>query len=121
MTDPNDTAETLLTDIPDDLDDEEEIARVVAPPAGPRRNFAQLMRKIPVTLTLEVGSARITLMDLSALATDSVIELDTVAGEPLIIKVNGTPIGRAEVVVTGENYGLKVLELNDLDLDSLAS
>ncbi len=40
-------------------------------------------------------------------ANSSVIELDTLAGEPLVIKVNGTPIGRAEVVVTGENYGLK--------------
>jgi flagellar motor switch protein FliN/FliY len=119
MTDPNDTAETLLADIPDEIEEDE--AASLAPPANPRRSFAQLMRKIPVTLTLEVGSARITLMELSALAPDSVIELDTVAGEPLIIKVNGTPIGRAEVVVKGENYGLKVLELNDLDLDSFAS
>ena len=43
------------------------------------------------------------------------------AGEPLVIKVNGTPIGRAEVVVSGENYGLKVLELSDLDLGALTS
>jgi flagellar motor switch protein FliN/FliY len=50
-----------------------------------------------------------------------VLELDTLAGDPLVIKVNGTPIGRAEVVVSGENYGLKVLQLNDLDLDSLTS
>jgi len=49
-----------------------------------------------------------------------VIELDTLAGEPLVIKVNGTPIGRAEVVVSGENYGLKVLELSELDLDTLS-
>lgn len=114
-------AETLLADIPEHFDDEEANANIPAAPLGPRRNFAQLMRKIPVTLTLEVGAAHVSLMELSALETNSVIELDTVAGEPLIIKVNGTPIGRAEVVVTGDNYGLKVLELNDLDLDSFAS
>jgi flagellar motor switch protein FliN/FliY len=52
---------------------------------------------------------------------DSVIELDTLAGEALVIKVNGTPIGRAEVVVSGENYGLKVVELSDHNLAALAS
>lgn len=84
----------------------------------PRRDLAQMMRKIPVTLTLEVGTARISLQDLMGIDTDSVVELDTLAGEPLTIKVNGTPIGRAEVVVTGEKYGLKVTEMSSLDLDS---
>jgi hypothetical protein len=43
------------------------------------------------------------------------------AGEPLTIKVNGIDIGRAEVVVSGENYGHKVVELSDINLDSLAA
>lgn len=90
-------------------------------PAIPRRNLVQMMRKIPVTVSLEVGSARVSLQDLVNIGPDSVVELDTPAGEPLVIRVNGTPIGRAEVVVAGENYGLKVVELADLDLDSLAS
>ncbi|NMG34593.1 flagellar motor switch protein FliN [Azoarcus sp. TTM-91] len=89
-------------------------------PARPRRDMSQMMRKIPVTVTLEVGAARVSLQDLMELGQDSVLELDTIAGEPLVIKVNGTPIGRAEVVVAGENYGLKVVELTDLDLGTLA-
>jgi flagellar motor switch protein FliN/FliY len=113
--------DALLSDLPDEFDDNPPLDAVVAPPAPPRRDFAQLMRKIPVTVTLEVGAARISLQELAAIETDSVIELDTLAGEPLVIKVNGTAIGRAEVVVTGENYGLKVLELSDLDLGSLTS
>lgn len=91
-------------------------------PSEPRRtprDFAQMMRKIPVTLTLEVGSARVSLQDLMSLGPDSVVELDSLAGTPLVIKVNGTPIGRAEVVVSGENHGLKVVELASLDLDAL--
>jgi flagellar motor switch protein FliN/FliY len=43
------------------------------------------------------------------------------AGEPLVIKVNGTPIGRAEVVVAGENYGLKVIDLDGLNLDLMTA
>ncbi|MBS0353895.1 MAG: flagellar motor switch protein FliN [Proteobacteria bacterium] len=91
------------------------------PAPRPARPLAQMLRKIPVRLTLEVGSTSISLQDLMNIDRDSVIELDTLAGEPLVIKVNGTPIGRAEVVLAGENYGLKVVELCDLDLGTLAS
>ena len=90
------------------------------PEARPRRDLPQMMRKIPVTLTLEVGSARISLQDLMNIGPDSVVELDVLAGEPLVIKVNGTAIGRAEVVVAGENYGLKVVDLDGLNLDMMA-
>jgi flagellar motor switch protein FliN/FliY len=112
--------DALLSDLPDRFDDEiqEAPAAAVAPP---RRDLGQLMRRIPVSLTLEVGAARISLKELTAIEPNSVIELDTLAGEPLTIKVNGTPIGRAEVVVCGENYGLKVLQLDDLSLGSLTS
>ena len=89
------------------------------PAAVPRRDLPAMMRKIPVTLTLEVGSARISLQDLMAIGPDSVVELDVLAGEPLVIKVNGTAIGRAEVVVAGENYGLKVIDLDGLNLDMM--
>lgn len=108
----------LLADLGDSLQEEDADA-VTAKPGPVRRDFAQMMRRIPVTLTLEVGAARVSLQELAAIGPDSVVELDTLAGEPLTIKVNGTPIGRAEVVVSGENHGLKVLELSDLDLDSL--
>ena len=106
------TEEMIIEQVSSDLAD--------APVARPRRDLPQMMRKIPVTLTLEVGSARISLQDLMNIGPDSVVELDAVAGEALVIKVNGTPIGRGEVVVAGENYGLKVIDLDGLDLDSLA-
>jgi flagellar motor switch protein FliN/FliY len=108
-------AESLGQDALDSLDGEVP----AAPVARPRRDLSQMMRKIPVTLTLEVGSTRVSLQELMAIASDSVLELDRLAGEPLVIKVNGTPIGHGEVVVSGENYGLKVIDLDGLDLDSL--
>ncbi|AIO68633.1 flagellar motor switch protein FliN [Burkholderia oklahomensis] len=80
----------------------------------PRRDPMQLLAKIPVQLTLEVGSATITLAELMAIEEGSVLELDRLAGEPLLIKINGTPVGHAEVVVSGDNYGLKLLDLEQL-------
>jgi|GEM_PF-265595 len=95
-------------------------AASAAPAAAsrPKRDLPAMMRKIPVTLTLEVGSARMSLQDLVGIDEESVVELDTLAGEPLVLKVNGTPIGRAQVVVVGDSYGLKVVELSDLDFGS---
>jgi flagellar motor switch protein FliN/FliY len=84
------------------------------------RSLPQMMRRIPVTLTLEVGSARISLQELMAIGPASVVPLDSLAGEPLVIKVNGAAIGRAEVVVAGEQYGLKVIDLDGLNLDMIA-
>jgi len=95
------------------------MAAPAAPKASPR--LPQMMRRIPVTLTLEVGSARVSLQELMEIGPDSVLPLDAMAGEPLVIKVNGTAIGRAEVVVAGEQYGLKVIDLDGLNLDLITS
>lgn len=112
------SVETLLDDMAEDVVIRQFSSDSAADlPPAPRRNIPDMMRKIPVTLTLEVGSARVSLHELMSIAPDSVLELDRLAGEPLVIKVNGTPIGRAEVVVAGENYGLKVIDLDGLNLD----
>ncbi|MBD8528975.1 MULTISPECIES: FliM/FliN family flagellar motor switch protein [unclassified Massilia] len=112
----------LNDQLADDLliDDNVEVG---APPQGfaNKPRLPQMMRRIPVTLTLEVGSARISLQDLMDLGPASVLPLDAVAGEPLVIKVNGAPIGRAEVVVAGEQYGLKVIDLDGLNLDVITA
>ncbi|TQK10152.1 FliM/FliN family flagellar motor switch protein [Herbaspirillum sp. SJZ107] len=100
------------------IDDLADDAAPVA--AAPSARLPQMMRRIPVTLTLEVGSARISLQELMAIGPASVIPLDALAGEPLVIKVNGAAIGRAEVVVAGEQYGLKVIDLDGLNLDLIA-
>ena len=113
--------DALLDDLSEDMIIDQPGGELTeAAPAAPRRDLPAMMRKIPVTLTLEVGSARISLQELMAIGPDSVVELDVLAGEPLVIKVNGTAIGRAEVVVAGENYGLKVLDLDGLNLDMMA-
>ncbi|WIT11408.1 FliM/FliN family flagellar motor switch protein [Paucibacter sediminis] len=115
----NDTPD--LEHLLDDLDGAEPalLGQPELAPAPPRRALPQLMRKIPVTLTLEVGEAKISLHELAQLGADSVVELDTLAGEPLTLKVNGATIGRAEVVVSGDNYALKVIDIAGLDLEQL--
>ena len=103
-----------LQDLLNEVAEPAPVAAAASAQAAPAAasTLSPFLQRIPVTLTLEAGSARITLQELSELTPDSVVALDTVVGEPLTIKVNGTAIGKGEVVVTGESYGLKVVELS---------
>lgn len=73
-------------------------------------NF-RLLQDVPVRLTVEIGARRLTLRELLALGEESVIELDRDASDPLDVFVNGTLIGRGEVVTVGEKFGIRMTEL----------
>jgi flagellar motor switch protein FliN/FliY len=66
---------------------------------------------VKLTLTLEVGRARISVRELLALTPGSVVELDRQAGEPLDLYVNGLLVARGEVVVVNERFGLRLTEV----------
>jgi len=71
----------------------------------------RLIQDVDVKLTVEIGSTRLTLRELLALGEASVIELDREADDLLDVFVNGTLIGRGEVVTVGDKYGVKMTEL----------
>ena len=73
----------------------------------------RLLENIAVKLTVEVGRAELTIRDLLRLSEGSVIELDRLAGDPLDVLVNGTPIAKGEVVVVGERFGIRFGEIID--------
>lgn len=78
-------------------------------------------KKIPVTVTLEVSSTEISLGELMKAGEGCVIELDKLNGEPLDVKVNGSLMGHAEVVVVNEKYGLRLIDVVDSPLNSVGS
>lgn len=76
-------------------------------PTRPASDQLKLLENIGVTLTVEVGRAALTIRDLLRLSEGSVVELDRMAGDPLDVLVNGTPIARGEVVMVGERFGIR--------------
>lgn len=80
----------------------------VAPAAQP--DLERVM-DIPVRISLEVGSATLSVRELVALNQGAVIELDRLAGEPLDVLVNGSLIAKGEVVVVDEQLGIRLTEL----------
>lgn len=67
----------------------------------------RLLENIDVSLTVEVGRMQLTIRDLLRLSEGSVIELNRLAGDPLDVLVNGTPIAKGEVVMVGDRFGIR--------------
>ena len=66
---------------------------------------------IPVTLSIEIGRARVPIRYLLQLNQGSIVELDRLAGEPLDVFVNGTLIAHGEVVVVNEKFGIRLTDV----------
>lgn len=66
---------------------------------------------IPMELSVELGRTRMTVGETLDLRVGSLITLDSAAGEPASLLVNGTAIARGEVIVVDERYGLRVTEI----------
>ena len=79
---------------------------------GIAANF-RLLQDVDVRLSVEVGGTKLKLRELLALGESSVIELDRYANELLDVLVNGTLIGRGEVVTVGDRFGIRITELAD--------
>ena len=78
----------------------------------PEANIDQeVIRAIPITMTVEVGSTRLKLRDLLRLAQGSVLELDRSVGELMDVKINNTVIAKGEVVTVGDKLGISVVEI----------
>lgn len=71
----------------------------------------EMLRDIPVQLSVELGRKRITIRELLQLNQGSVVELENLAGEPMDIFINGYLIAQGEVVVVGDSYGVRLTDI----------
>jgi flagellar motor switch protein FliN len=114
MTDATDTQIEPAVDAPADAAvDYVPFEATVSEDAAPAGAAAELERlhDVPVELAVEIGRTRMTIGETLALGPGSIITLDRLAGEPVDLLVNGTPIARGEVVVIDEEFGLRITEV----------
>ena len=71
--------------------------------------------EVPLEMSVEIGRTQMTVGDTLDLRAGSIVTLDRLAGEPVDLLVNGTPIARGEVVVVDEQFGLRVTEILEGD------
>ncbi len=71
-----------------------------------------MIQDVPMKVTVELGKAKKKIKDILDFNTGFVIVLDKIAGEAVDILVNGKNVGKGEVVVIDDNYGVRITEIN---------
>jgi len=82
--------------------------------SGPRAEGdlnLDVLLDVAVTISMEVGRARLPIRNLLQLNQGSVVELERAAGEPLDVYANGTLIAHGEVVVVNEKFGVRLTDV----------
>jgi flagellar motor switch protein FliN/FliY len=74
-------------------------------------NPMNLIMDVKVQLTVQLGSCRLSMKDVIALAPGTVIQLGQQASDPVGLYVNDKLIAHGEVVVVDENFGIKITAL----------
>lgn len=72
---------------------------------------SELLKNIPVTISIEVGRTSLKIRDLMRLTQGSVVELDRLAGEPLDLLVNDTLVAQGEIVLVNDRYGMRLTQV----------
>jgi flagellar motor switch protein FliN len=85
-------------------------ARAVKTDDRAEQNF-DLLAGVSLRISVEVGSASLTLAELLSLNEGSVIELDRQANDLLDIFANGTLVAKGEVVAVDGRYGIRVIDV----------
>ncbi len=79
--------------------------------AQPLPQNIDLIKDVPLQVTVRLGKARMTIEEILDLGEGSIIELDKLAGETVDLLVNGKLIAKGEVVVIDENFGFRVKDI----------
>lgn len=112
---PDPPAEEPIESAPAEAEDEADRPAQAAPPVAesPVSGMAELDRilDIPLKVTVELGRSKMLINDLMQLGQGSVIELSKLVGDSLEININGKLIGKGEVVVINEKFGVRLTEI----------
>ena len=79
------------------------------PPAFPQT--PDFLLDVRLTVSVEVGRVQLSIREVMDLGPGAVIELQRSASEPVEVCANGRCIGRGEIVVVGEQFGVRITEL----------
>lgn len=71
----------------------------------------KMIMDIPVDVHVEIGRTSLPVREFLRLGVGSVLQLDRLVGESADLIINGKLIGRGDVVVIDETFGVRISEL----------
>ncbi len=81
------------------------------PAISEAHNSVKFLFDVPMTVEAILGSTEVSIKDVLEIAPGSVVELDKAYGEPVDIYLNGRLVARGDVVIVGEQFGVKITEI----------
>ena len=66
---------------------------------------------IPIEITAILGRKKMSLNEILELGIGSLIELDTLENQEVEILVNGKKVAYGQVVISNQNFGIKITEV----------
>lgn len=72
-----------------------------------------LLGNIGVMLEARIGKTSITIKELAALKTGSVVTLQSSIADEADLYLDGTLVARGEIVAVGDNFGVRITEVAD--------
>jgi len=66
---------------------------------------------VQLSIIVEVGRTQMLISDLLTLEEQSIIELDSMVGQPLDIRANDLLVARGEVIVVNEKFAVRITDI----------
>ena len=66
---------------------------------------------VQLSIVVEVGRTQMLISDLLELEEKSVVELDSMVGQPLDIRANDLLVARGEVIVVNEKFAVRITDI----------
>jgi flagellar motor switch protein FliN len=87
--------------------DFEELSMSAGPAPGQEAGLSSLY-DLTMPVSIELGRTKMTVQELLSLGRGSVIQLERLAGEPMDVFVGDRRFAEGEVVVIGEQFGVRI-------------
>jgi flagellar motor switch protein FliN/FliY len=79
------------------------------------RNHGGLLDSVKVALSVVVGEAGTTLGELFKLQENAILTIDRQVGQPVDLVINNNVVARGQLVVVGDNFGVRITEIAQQD------
>ena len=66
---------------------------------------------VQLSIVVEVGRTQMLISDLLELEEQSIVELDSMVGQPLDIRANDLLVARGEVIVVNEKFAIRITDI----------
>ena len=111
MSDTETTEETTATEASEATEAAVETAAPAATASAAAPSNLDFLLDVPVKLSAELGSCKMTMQELLDLDLGTVVQLDKPANANVDVFVNQKLVARGEVVVAEDNFGIRIKEI----------